>query len=60
MTEDEIKELIRSTIQELSGEIEEEVSNSTQNVAGFDTKVWGTAKRKYSLLDLDDGDEEDE
>lgn len=58
MTEDEIKELIRSTIEELSGDVEE-VANSTPNVAGFDTKVWGKAKRKYSLLDLDDGDDEE-
>lgn len=63
MNKDQLKELIKQTVTEMYSEIAmiaKEQANSTANVAGYDTKVWGKQKRKYSLLDLDDGDEEND
>ena len=55
MNEQQIRDLIRSVVEEMYGEIAhvaKESANATGNIAGFDTKVWGEPKkRKYSLLD---------
>ena len=63
MTEEQLKELIKNTVTEMYREIAaiaKEAANVTSNVAGYDTSVWGKPKRKFSLLDLDDGDVEDD
>jgi hypothetical protein len=55
MDKQQMKELIRSVVEEMYSEIAhiaKESANATGNIAGFDTKVWGEPKkRKYSLLD---------
>ena len=65
MNEQQIRDLIRSVVEEMYGEIShvaKESANATGNIAGFDTKVWGEPKkRKYSLLDdMEDLSDRDE
>ena len=58
---DELKELIRQTVTQMYSEIAyiaNETANSTGNMAGFDTKVWGKPpNKKKGLYSLDDEDE---
>lgn len=59
MNEEQLKEFIKQTVTDMYSEIAavaKESANATSNISGYDTKVWGKQKRKYSLLDDEEQD----
>lgn len=55
MTEQELKELIKQVIDEMY--LDEEVGNTTKNVAGYDAPAWKPARRILKPDELNDEEE---